>query len=212
MIGCGVALIHEDAGRRERQPDRQVSQRDRKDLAALVEQAAAAEDKRKAATEARLPSVKADADYGDIGTTFGHSHGTVDASASLSMPIFKEYGLRGQADVAQAQLDTAKAQLSDRKAQVEADVRDALLDIAAAEKQIEVARSTVDLANEELKEAQERYVNGVSDNLAVTEAQQSVAQADDQLVASVYRANVAKLSLARALGAGENYQKYVGGK
>jgi outer membrane protein TolC len=190
----------------------QEAERDRKDLAALVEQAAAAQDKRKAATEARLPSVKADADYGDIGTTFGHSHGTVDASASLSMPIFKEYGLRGQADVAQAQLDTAKAQLSDRKAQVEADVRDALLDIAAAEKQIEVARSTVDLANEELKEAQERYVNGVSDNLAVTEAQQSVAQADDQLVASVYRANVAKLSLARALGAGENYQKYVGGK
>ena len=68
------------------------------------------------------------------------------------------------------------------------------------------------LANEELKEAQERYANGVSDNLAVSQAQQSVAQANDQYVASLYRHNMAKLSLARALGAGASYKKYLGGK
>ena len=188
------------------------AEKNRKDLAALVEQTAAAEEQRKAATDARLPSAKIDADYGDIGTTFSHSHGTVDATGSLSVPIFKEYGLRGQAEIAQSQLDTTEAQLSDKKAQIEADVRDALLDIASAQKQVEVARSSVDLANEELKESQERYANGVSDNLAVSQSQQSVAQANDQLVASLYRDNVAKLSLARALGAGQNYQKYLGGK
>ena len=69
-----------------------------------------------------------------------------------------------------------------------------------------------DLAGEALKEAQERYANGVSDNLAVSQAQQSVAQADSQYVVSLYRDNVAKLSLARALGDGRNYQKYLGGK
>ena len=62
------------------------------------------------------------------------------------------------------------------------------------------------------KEAQERYANGVSDNLAVSQAQQSVAQADSQYVASLYRDNVAKLSLARALGDGQDYKKYLGGK
>jgi outer membrane protein TolC len=46
----------------------------------------------------------------------------------------------------------------------------------------------------------------------VSQAQQSVAQANDQYVASLYRHNVAKLSLARALGAGEKYQSYMGGK
>ena len=97
--------------------------------------------------------------------------------------------------------------MSDKNAQVDADVRDALLDIAAAQKQVEVARSSVDLANEALKEAQERYANGVSDNLAVSQAQQSVAQANDQYVASLYRHNVAKLSLARALGAGAGLQE-----
>jgi outer membrane protein TolC len=184
----------------------------RKDLAALVEVTAADAEKRKAATAARLPTVEADADYGDIGSTLGHSHGTVDATGTLSVPVFEEFALRGQAEQAQAELDTAQAQLSDKQAQVEADVRDALLDIAAAQKQVEVAQSSMDLANEALKEAQERYANGVSDNLAVSQAQQSVAQADNEYVASLYRHNVAKLSLARALGAGADYRKYVGGK
>ena len=132
--------------------------------------------------------------------------------ARLTVPIFDEFALRGQAQQAQAQLDTAKAELSDKNAQVEADVRDALLDIASAQQQVEVARSSADLAGEALKEAQERYANGVSDNLAVSQAQQSVAQADSQYVVSLYRDNVAKLSLARALGDGRNYQKYLGGK
>ena len=190
----------------------QQAKANRKDLAALVEETAAAVDQRKAATAARLPTVAADADYGDIGTTLAHSHGTVDATASLSVPVFEEFALRGLAQQAQAQLDTTRAQLSDKNAQVEADVRDALLDIASAQKQVEVAQSSMELANEALKEAQERYANGVSDNLAVSQAQQSVAQADNQYVASLYRHNVAKLSLARALGHGQDYKRYLGGK
>ena len=106
----------------------------------------------------------------------------------------------------------ARARPADLKAQVEADVRDALLDIASAQRQVEVARSTVDLANEALSEAQQRYSAGVSDNLAVSQAEQSVAQANDQYVSSLYRHNVAKLSLARALGSGEKYKSYLGGK
>ncbi len=190
----------------------QQAKANRKDLAALVEETTAAADQRKAATAARFPTVETDADYGDIGTTLAHSHGTVDATASLSVPVFEEFALRGMAQQAQAQLDTAQAQLSDKNAQIEADVRDALLDIASAQQQVEVARSSMGLAAEALKEAQERYANGVSDNLAVSQAQQSVAQADSQYVASLYRDNVAKLSLARALGDGQDYKKYLGGK
>jgi outer membrane protein TolC len=184
----------------------------RKDLAALLEQTKAAEQQRKAATADRLPTFTFNGDYGDIGVTLAHSHGTGDATGTISAPLFREYGLRGEAEAAQAQLDTARAQSSDKGAQVDADVRDALLDILAAQKQVEVAQSSVALASEELKEAQERYANGVSDNLAVSQAQQSVAQADDQYVASLYRHNMAKLSLARALGAGASYKTYLGGK
>ena len=184
----------------------------RKDLAALVEQTKAAQEQRKAATAARLPTLKFEGDYGDIGVNVNSSHGTGNASGTLSVPLFKEFALRGEAQQAQAQLDTAQAQLSDKNAQVDADVRDALLDLASAEQQVEVAKSSVALANQALSEAQQRYANGVSDNLAVSQAQQSVVQADDQYVTSLYRHNVAKLSLARALGAAENYKNYLGGK
>jgi len=184
----------------------------RKDLAAMLEQAKAAQQQRKAATADRLPTLKFQGDYGDIGVNVNSSHGTGDATGTLSVPVFKEFALRGEAQQAQAKLDTAQAQLSDKNAQVDADVRDALLDIASAQKQVEVARSSVELANEALSEAQQRYANGVSDNLSVSQAQQSVAQANDQYVTSLYRHNVAKLSLARALGAGENYKNYLGGK
>ena len=190
----------------------QQARLNRKDLAALVEQNKAVEEQRKAATADRYPTLKFDGDYGDIGTTLGHSHGTGDATGTFSVPLFKEYGLRGEAEVAQSQLDTSRAQLSDLNAQVDADVRDALLDIASAQQQVQVAKSSVELANEALSEAQQRYKAGVSDNLPVSQAQASVAQADDQYVTSLYRDNVAKLSLARALGAGESYKTYLGGK
>jgi outer membrane protein TolC len=184
----------------------------RKDLAAMVEQIKAAEQQRKAATADRLPTFTFNGDYGDIGINPKSSHGTGGAAGTLSVPLFREYGLRGEAQVAQAQLDTTQARLSDKSAQVDADVRDALLDIASAQKMVEVARSSVALASEALSEAQQRYANGVSDNLAVSQAQQSVAQANDQYVTSLYRHNVAKLSLARALGAGEDYRKFLGGR
>jgi outer membrane protein TolC len=184
----------------------------RKDLAAMVEQTQATKEQRKAATDARLPTLSFAGDYGDIGVNVKHSHGTGDAAGVVSFPLFDEFALRGEAQQAQAQLDTAQARLSDKNAQVDADVRDALLDIASTQQQVQVAQSSVALASEALSEAQQRYANGVSDNLAVSQAQQSVAQANDQYVTSLYLHNVAKLSLARALGAGENYKNYLGGK
>jgi outer membrane protein TolC len=184
----------------------------RKDLAAMVEQTHSAEEQRKAATADRYPTLKTDVDYGLIGVNFGTSHGTVDATGTVSVPVFKEFGFRGEAEQAQSQLDTQTADLSDKNAQVDADVRDALLDIASAEQQVQVARSSVDLANEALSEAQQRYAAGVSDNLAVSQAAQSVALANVQYVSSLYQHNLAKLSLARSLGAAENYKSYLGGK
>jgi len=184
----------------------------RKDLAAMVEQVKAAEQQRKSATAGRFPTLTVAGDYGDIGVNIRHSHGTEDLTGTISVPLFDEFALRGEAEMAQSQLDTNRAQLSDKNAQVDADIRDALLDIQSAQKLVEVARSSVDLANEALKEAQVRYANGVSDNLAVSQAEQSVAQADNQYVSSLYRHNVAKLSLARALGAGQSYKNYLGGK
>jgi outer membrane protein TolC len=185
----------------------------RADLKAMEQQVAAAERARKAATWERLPTVSFSGDYGDIGINPANSHGTGDAVGSVDVPLFEEGKLRGDAQQAQAQLEQAQARLSDMRGQISADVRDSLLDIQAADRLVEVASSNVDLAKEALSEAQQRYKAGVSDNLAVSQAQQAMAQADEQYVASLYRHNIAKLSLARALGVAQsNYKKYVEGK
>jgi len=198
------------------QPDVQAAIKqalaNRKDRQASAELTKANTDQRKAATDDRLPTLKADADYGDIGTTLGHSHGTVDATGTLTIPIFKEAQFRGEAQVAQSQLDQQRDQQNDLDEQIEADVRDALLDIASSQQQVEVARSNVELSNEVLSEAQQRYKAGVSDNLAVSQAQQTVAQANSQYINSLYQHNVAKLNLARAMGVAQNYKEYLGGK
>ena len=184
----------------------------RKDRQASAEITKANQDQRKAATYDRLPTVKATADFGDIGVNVRHSHSTVDADGTITIPIFKEEQFRGEAQVAQAQLDQQLDQQSDLDAQIETDVRDALLDIASSQQQVEVSKSNVDLSQEALSEAQQRYKAGVSDNLAVSTAQQSAAQANSQYVNSLYQHNVAKLNLARAMGVAQNYKQFLGGK
>jgi outer membrane protein TolC len=185
----------------------------RQDLQALQQQVQGARSSRSAATAERYPTIAFSGDYGDIGPTLGHSHGTFDAVGTASMPLFEEARLRGDARDAQAQLEQKQARLSDLRGQISADVRNSILDIQAAAKQVSVATSNAALAKEALSEAQQRYAAGVADNLAVSQAQASMAQADDQLVSSLYQHNVAKLSLARAMGIAQtNYKDYVGGK
>ena len=185
----------------------------RQDLQALQQQVEGARASRSAATAERYPTIAFSGDYGDIGPTLGHSHGTFDVVGTASVPLFEEAKLRGDARDAQAQLEQKQAQLSDIRGQISADVRNSILDIEAAAKQVSVATSNAALAKEALSEAQQRYAAGVSDNLAVSQAQASMAQADDQLVSSLYQHNVAKLSLARAMGIAQtNYKDYVGGK
>ena len=45
---------------------------------------------------------------------------------------------------------------------------------------------------------------GVTDNIEVVQAQESVATATDDLISARYAHNVAKVALARALGGAEN--------
>jgi outer membrane protein TolC len=157
--------------------------------------------------------LKANGDYGDQGETFGHSHGTFSATGALSAPILQIAKTHGEIEVAQAQLDQAKAKLSDQMQQVNADVRDAILDIQSAAKLVEATRSNVELAREALSEAQQRFKAGVADSLPVSQALATDRQAEDQYISALYQHNVAKLSLARALGvASTNYQEYLGGK
>jgi outer membrane protein TolC len=196
-------------------PDAALQQalKNRKDIAGDQETVKAAEHQKTAAWAEQLPAASFSGDFGDLGTTPGHSHGTYTATGKVSAPILQIAQTRGNERIADSQFQTARARLSDDVQQVNADIRDSLLDVAAAAKLVETARSNVDLAHEALNEAQERFRAGVDDNLPVSQAQTQTEQANDQYISALYQHNVAKLSLARAMGIAEtNYKDYLGGK
>lgn len=185
----------------------------RKDLAASAQQVEAGKAEKKAAIYEQLPSASISGDFGDLGTTPAHSHGTYTATGQISAPILQIAKTRGDKEVAAAQLDQAQARLSDQVQQVNADVRDAILDIQTSAKLVEATKSNVDLAREALSEAQQRYRAGVSDSLPVSQALATDEQANDQYISALYQHNMAKLALARALGVSStNYKDYLGGK
>jgi len=187
--------------------------KNRKDLAAANEQLIAALALQKAARADQLPTVDFSGNYGDIGQTATHSHGSFTATGSISAPILQIAKTRGDADTAGALVEQTRDKLADQIQQINAEIRDSILDIQSSAKLVEAAKSNVDLAREELSEAQQRFHTGVSDNLPVSQAQASVEQANDQYIAALYRHNAAKLSLARSIGVAQsNLKDYLGGK
>src|SRR5207248_7292270 len=101
---------------------------------------------------------------------------------------------------AEAVLAQRQSELEDTRAQIEADVRKAHLDLEAARSQVEVARENIQVSQENLKLTRQRFDAGVADNVQVVQSQESVANAELDYINSVFGHNVAKLSLARAVG------------
>jgi outer membrane protein TolC len=70
----------------------------------------------------------------------------------------------------------------------------------------------VDLAHETLAEAQDRFAAGITDNIEVVQAQESVSAADQAYISSLYTFNISKAQLARAVGVAEQaVRDYLGG-
>lgn len=178
----------------------------RADYLAAAAQVRGAEHFRRAATAEYFPTLGVTANYGGSGVTPGGAHGSegvYQISGGLTIPIFA--GGKTHADVLQAEaaLRQSRQQLENLRGQIEYEVRSALLDLTAAGDQVEVARSNVDLANQTLVQARDRFSAGVTDNLEVVQAQESVASADESYISSLYAHNLAKVALARAIGFAE---------
>ena len=173
----------------------------------------AAEFSRKAAVAENYPSVSSQVDYGDIGTNFANSHGTFTAAASVNIPIFQGTRVRGDVLQADATLQQRRAEMEDLRGRIDQEVRSAFLDLTSAADLVNVATHNKDLARETLSEAQDRFGAGVTDNIEVVQAQESVSGADQAYISSLYTFNIAKVQLARAVGIAEQAVKaYLGGQ
>ncbi len=176
----------------------------RADLQAAESGVKAAEASVKAAHAERLPSINVNADFGAAGVTPSHeSTGVYSVAGTLSVPIFEGGRIHGEIEQSSAVLRQRKSELEDLRGQVDQDVRQAFIDLGSAADQVEVAKSNVELAHETLTQSQDRFVAGVTDTVELVQAEQTVSQADDDYITAVYEHNLAKLSLARAMGDAE---------
>jgi outer membrane protein TolC len=113
----------------------------------------------------------------------------------------------------EAALEQERARAEDLRARIYYDIRTVFLELNSSDARVKVAQNTLDLARQQLAQAQDRFQAGVSDHLEVVQAQESLAVAQEDLIASVYEFNTAKAGLARELGLAERgFEQFLRGK
>ena len=172
----------------------------RSDLKAAEAQVRAAERSVAAARAERLPSFAVSADYGVIGTNPSQSHGTFTVVGTIHIPIWQGGRTEGNIEQAEAGLIERRSELEDVRGRIESEVRNAYLDLQAATNQVDLSLKNIAVSQQNLELTRQRFEAGVSDNLEVVQSQESVATARLDYINGVFAHNLAKLSLARAIG------------
>jgi outer membrane protein TolC len=175
----------------------------RSDYQAAIRDTRAAEFARKAAAAGYFPSLSFNADYGTGGSHPSNATQIFDVRGTLTIPIFLGGSVHGDVLQADARLEQTRERQENLRAQIDADVRTALLNLQSSAEQVAVARSNIDLAEETLVQSRDRFSAGVTDTVEVVQSQETVASAHEQYISSLYNYNLAKISLARALGLAE---------
>jgi len=175
----------------------------RADLKSAAAQLRAAEEALKAAHSEHLPSINVNGYVALQGVNPNAGNGVFSGTASVSVPIFQGGRIHADVEQAQAAIDQRRAEYQDQRGVVELDIRNAYTDFDTARDQVQVADSNRTLALQTLQQSQDRFAAGVATSVEVVQSQESLASANHDYVSSLYSHNLAKISLARALGQAE---------
>ncbi|WP_419804716.1 TolC family protein [Terriglobus sp.] len=176
----------------------------RLDLMAAAASIKAADAAVKAAHSEWLPNITIHADAGVAGTAPTQTAlGVYSVEGIVTIPVYNGGRIQGDEKQARAAQTQRRAEYEDTRAQVDQDVRESFIQLNAAESQVRVAGRNQVLAHESLTQSVDRFIAGVTDTVEIVQAEQAVVQADDDQITALYEHNLAKLSLARAMGAAE---------
>jgi outer membrane protein TolC len=138
-----------------------------------------------------------------IGINPSQSHGTFSLAGTVRIPLWQGGRSEGDVEQASAVLNQRRAEASEIRGRIESDLKNAFLDLDAAASQLLVAESNQKVAQENLSLTHDRLSAGIADSVEVTQAQETLATANLDYITSLLAHNLAKLSLARALGNAE---------
>jgi outer membrane protein len=199
-IELADSLSFFDTPQPEVEPAIEAALAQRQEWKALEEQIKSAGAEKKASQYSRLPSLRFDGNWAYLGTSSATGIPTYTYAASVNMPLFT--GGRIRAEIVRADLEIRKLeqQKDDLRNQIALDVKTALLNLQSARSEVQVANLGVQLSKEEVDQARDRFKAGVANNIEVIQAQDSLARANDNQIAALYRFNQARADLARAIG------------
>jgi outer membrane protein len=172
----------------------------RQEWKSLEEQLKAAGLQKKASQESRLPTVNFNGNWAYEGASSTTGIPTYTYQAGVTVPLFT--GGRIHAEVVKDDLEIKKLeqQEDDLRNSIALDVKTALINLDSARNQVQVANLGVQLSREEVDQARDRFKAGVANNIEVIQAQDSLARANDNQIAALYRFNQARADFARSTG------------
>jgi outer membrane protein len=173
---------------------------ERQEWKALQEQLKSAGFQKKASSESRLPRLDFNGNWAYLGGSSTTGIPTYNYEAAVTVPLFT--GGRIHAEVVRADLEIQKLQQQedDLRNQIALEVKTALLNLDSARSQVTVANLGMQLSKEEVDQARDRFRAGVANNIEVIQAQDSLARANDNQIAALYRFNQARADYARSIG------------
>ncbi len=172
----------------------------RPDLRALDALEAVQEQSGKAIRMERMPQLSLTLDHGVIGANTKRLLPTYSWGLALSMDIFDGFRRKARLEEQLAAVRETEARLRDLRAQSSLEVRSALLDLDAAREQVDAAAERLTLAHQEVSQAEDRFEAGVSGNADVITALLSLNQARTLRNDALAAYQMARVSLARAMG------------
>lgn len=183
----------------------------RPDYRSFLSQRESLVEQQKASRARYFPTLSINGDYGALGRTFASMPGIGEIQGTVSVTLF-DRDRNGEQKQLRSRLERLNEQIDDLARGIEQEIRKAALDLESTEQQVTVTQAALALAQQELKLAEDRFRNGLTDNIEVVTAQDALAAAQDDRIGALARHEDARAALARALGATEqNYQKYLGG-
>ncbi len=199
-IELGDSLSFFDTPQPEMEASIESALGERQEWKALLERLKAAGLEKKASQDSRLPTVNFNGNWAYEGSSSTTGIPTYTYQAGVSVPIFT--GGRIHAEIVKADLEIRSLlqQEDDLRNQIALDVKTALINLDSARNQVAVANLGVQLSKEEVDQARDRFKAGVANNIEVIQAQDSLARANDNQIAALYRFNQARADYARSIG------------
>ena len=178
----------------------EMALRNRPEVAFIHARRSAAESERVAASAATLPSLRFQGGWGEAGRNLGGMIPAYDYEVEMSIPLFTGGRLSAERRRTQIQVEKAEQTEIDIRNRIGEQVQSSVAERKAARNEVNVANEALRLAKEELDLARSRFAAGVTDNIEVVSAQDSLAHASDNRIDAFYRFSAARAKLARAMG------------